>query len=194
MMYRSHDWAYCGQLCVRESGDDTRRTLSMTQPLICPQCGQDKVFRSRCHTLIERLQSLACISPFHCQDCSFRFPASRLGRSYPEQMVDRREHLRIPVRLFLSFSGGKVRGEGTVLDISMGGCIIESQAPVHVDDIFYLQIALDNEQAPLEVAAMVRSVSSRGIAFKFLRAAQENKRLLAFVHAKTESFGPRSST
>ena len=143
---------------------------------------------------MERLQSLACISPFHCQSCSFRFPASRLGRKYPAPMIDRREHLRIPVRLFLSFSGGKVRGEGTVLDISMGGCIIESQAPVHVDDIFYLQIALENDQTPLEVAAMVRSVSSRGIAFKFLRSAQENRRLLAFVHARTESLVAYSST
>jgi len=166
----------------------------MAQPLTCPQCGQDKVFRSRCSTLMERLQALACISPFHCQSCSFRFSASRLGCSYPGRMIDRREHLRIPVRLFLSFSGGKVRGEGMVLDISMGGCIIESQASVHVDDIFYLQIALENEQAPLEVAAMVRSVSSRGIAFKFLRSAQENKRLLAFVQTKTESVGTRSST
>ena len=152
------------------------------------------MFRSRCSSLMERLQSLACISPFHCQSCSFRFPASRLGRKYPAPMIDRREHLRIPVRLFLSFSGGKVRGEGTVLDISMGGCIIESQAPVHVDDIFYLQIALENDQTPLEVAAMVRSVSSRGIAFKFLRSAQENRRLLAFVHAKTESLVAYSST
>jgi hypothetical protein len=76
----------------------------------------------------------------------------------------------------------------------MGGCIIESHASVHVDDIFYLQIALEDDQAPLEVAAMVRSISSRGIAFKFLRAAQENKRLLAFVHANTEPSGPRSST
>ena len=109
-----------------------------------------------------------------------------------ELVAQLREHLRIPVRLFLSFSGGKVRGEGTVRDISMGGCIIESQASVHVDDIFYLQIVLEHEQAPIEVAAMVRSVSSRGIAFKFLRSAQENKRLLAFVQAKTDSFGPRS--
>ena len=86
-----------------------------------------------------------------------------------------------------------MRGEGRVLDISMGGCIIESEASVHVDDIFYLQIALENEQAPLEVAAMVRSISSRGIAFKFLRSAQENKRLLVFVQAKTESLGTHSS-
>lgn len=161
----------------------------MVQPLICPQCGQNNVFRSRCATLMERLKSLACISPFHCQSCSHRFSASRLGYSYSSKVLDRREHLRIPVRLFLSFSGGKIRGEGTVLDISMGGCVIESQASVHVDDIFYLQIVLENEQAPLEVAAMVRSISSRGIAFKFLRSAQENKRLLAFVQSKTETVG-----
>ena len=166
----------------------------MALPLICPQCGEHNVFRSRCPTLRERVQALACIAPFHCQSCSFRFQAFRLGRSYPAQMLDRRQHLRIPVHLFLSFSGGKVRGEGTVLDISMGGCIIESQTPVHVDDIFYLQIAIENEQTPLEVAAMVRSVSSRGIVFKFLRSAQDNKRLLTFVHAKTESVDVSPST
>jgi hypothetical protein len=97
--------------------------------------------------------------------------------------MDRREHLRIPVRLYLSFSGGKVKGEGTVLDLSMGGCIIKSETQVHVDDIFYLEIALDRGEAPVEVAAMVRSVSSRGIAFKFLRKAQENKRLLGFIQS-----------
>lgn len=166
---------------------------TMAQLLTCPQCGQHHVFRSRCTTLMERLKSLVYISPFHCQSCSCRFSASRWGYSYSNQMLDRREHLRIPVRLFLSFSGGKIRGEGTVLDISMGGCVIESQASVHVDDIFYLQIVLENEQAPLEVAAMVRSVSSRGIAFKFLRSAQENKRLLAFVQSKTEILGTHSS-
>ena len=97
--------------------------------------------------------------------------------------MDRREHLRIPVRLYLSFSGGKVKGEGTVLDLSMGGCIIKSETAVHVDDIFYLEIALDKDEMPVEVAAMVRSVSSRGIAFKFLRKAQENKRLLGFIQS-----------
>ncbi len=111
--------------------------------------------------------------------------ASRLGRSSSNHFVDRRQHLRIPVRLFLSFSGGRIKGEGTVLDISMGGCMIQSEAPVHIDDIFYLQITLGENEPPLEVAAMVRSVGSRGISFKFLRAAQENKRLLAFVQARS---------
>ena len=177
---------------IRESVDDARRTKTMLRPLTCPQCGQGHVLRSRCVTLLERIRSLAYISPFHCQSCSFRFPASRWGR-HQSGVAERREHLRIPVRLFLSFSGGKVRGEGTVLDISMGGCIIETQAPMHEDDIFYLQIELEDKHAPLEVAAMVRSVSSRGIAFKFLRSAQENKRLLAFVQNNTGCSGARSA-
>jgi hypothetical protein len=67
----------------------------------------------------------------------------------------------------------------------MGGCIIKSETQVHKDDIFYLQLSLGEGEPPLEVAAMVRSVNARGIAFKFLRAAQENKRLLAFIQVQT---------
>jgi len=118
--------------------------------------------------------------------------ASRIGLDLPKHPLDRREHLRIPVRLYLSFSGGKVRGEGTVLDISVGGCIIKSETQVHPDDIFYLQLSLDESEPPLEVAAMVRSVSARGIAFKFLRAAQENKRLLAFVQSRASDHHEKS--
>jgi hypothetical protein len=122
------------------------------------------------------------------RSCSSRrsiVPPAVIVFSHPHHPIERREHLRIPVRLYLSFSGGKVRGEGTVLDLSMGGCIIKSKTQVHTDDIFYLQLSLDKGELPLEVAAMVHSVSARGIAFKFLRAAQENKRLLAFLQAQT---------
>ncbi|MDH5348928.1 MAG: PilZ domain-containing protein [Nitrospira sp.] len=101
----------------------------------------------------------------------------------PAHAIDRREHLRIPVKLCLSFSGGKVRGEGMVMDLSLGGCIIKSDTHVHLDDIFYLEIVTAEHEPPVEVAAIVRSVSARGIAFKFLRKAQENKRLLTFIHS-----------
>ena len=139
------------------------------------------------------MAALVFVSPFHCPSCSHRFLAPRLWDGHSHHPIDRREHLRIPVRLYLSFSGGKVRGEGTVLDLSMGGCIIKSETQVHTDDIFYLQLSLDESELPLEVAGMVRSVSPRGIAFKFLRAAQENKRLLAFVQAQIPDQPDKSS-
>lgn len=70
------------------------------------------------------------------------------------------------------------------MDLSLGGCIIKSDTHVHVDDIFYLEIVIAENEPPVEVAAMVRSVSTRGIAFKFLRKAQENERLLTFIHSR----------
>ena len=157
----------------------------MRRLLNCPQCKNTTVLRARPQSPREHVAALVFVSPFQCQSCSHRFLASRFGPNHPQQPVDRREHLRIPVRLYLSFSGGKVRGEGTVMDLSVGGCIIKSETQVHADDIFYLQLTLDESEPPLEVAAMVRSVSTRGIAFKFLRAAQENKRLMTFVQAQT---------
>ncbi len=165
----------------------------MSRQLTCPQCQKDGVLRGRPQSPREHVAALVFVSPFHCPSCSHRFLASRLRVNHPQYPIDRREHLRIPVRLYLSFSGGKVRGEGTVLDLSMGGCIIKSETRVHTDDIFYLQLSLGEGELPLEVAAMVRSVSARGIAFKFLRAGQESKRLLAFVQAQTPDQPDKSS-
>ncbi len=165
----------------------------MGRILNCPRCRKDGLLRTQPQSPREHFASFLFVSPFRCPSCSHRFLASRLWLDHPTHPIDRREHLRIPVRLYLSFSGGKVRGEGTVLDLSMGGCIIKSQTQVHTNDIFYLQLSLEDSEPPLEVAAMVHSVSARGIAFKFLRAAQESKRLLAFVQAQTLDHSAKSS-
>ena len=159
----------------------------MSRQVTCPRCHKDGVLQARPQTPRELVAALIWIVPFQCQDCHHRFLARRVSTVGSSHPIERREHLRIPVRLCLSFSGGKVRGEGTVLDLSLGGCIIESETHVRVDDIFYLEIALADDEAPIEVAAMVRSVSARGIAFKFLRKAQENKRLLTFIHSHSGS-------
>lgn len=158
----------------------------------CPRCKKDGPLRSHPQSLVEYFASLLFVAPFRCGACSHRFLASRLWLDRSTHPTDRREHLRIPVRFVLSFSGDKVRGEGTVLDLSMGGCMIKSEALVHVDDIFYLQLAIGEGEAPLEVAAMVRGVTARGIAFKFLRTAQEDQRLFAFVQAQVEHAGKSS--
>jgi hypothetical protein len=159
----------------------------MSRQVICPRCRKDAVLRSRPQSPREHVATLIGIVPFHCLHCSHRFLACRLWKDDRRHRVDRREHLRIPVRLCLSFSGGKVRGEGVVMDLSLGGCIIKSETQVHPDDIFYLEIVVAEDEAPIEVAAMVRSISARGIAFKFLRKAQENKRLLAFIQSNAGS-------
>lgn len=156
----------------------------MRRQLICPQCGKDQVRRSASLSLGERLASLFFLNPFQCQLCSHRFLACRVGRQAAPQQ-DRREHHRIPVHLSLAFSGGRIRGKGTVRDMSIGGCLIETDALVRVNDIFYLQLKIAEHEPLLEVAAIVRSVRGRRIGLKFLRAAREEKRLHDFIRART---------
>ena len=165
----------------------------MSRILSCPRCQKAGPLRSAPQSPREHCASFLFVAPFMCPSCSYRFLASHLWLDDSVHPLDRRQHLRIPVRLYLSFSGGKVRGEGMVLDLSIGGCIIKSETHVQKDDIFYLQLSLREGEHPLEVAAMVRSVSARGIAFKFLRAAQENKRLLAFVQVQIRNQSDKSS-
>lgn len=156
----------------------------MRRQIACPQCREGGAIRVLPQSPREFIATLIWMAPFECQHCLHRFLARRLRWGRSSRSTERREHLRIPVKLCLSFSGGKVRGEGIVMDLSLGGCIIKSDTQVHVDEIFYLEIIIAKTEPPVEVAAMVRSVSERGIAFKFLRKAQENKRLLTFIHSR----------
>lgn len=76
-----------------------------------------------------------------------------------------------------------------MIDLSMGGCAIQSQMPVKIDDIFYLKIYLAETESPLELAAMVRSIGpqGQGIGLKFLRPAQGNKRLAEFLRTQRDA-------
>src|SRR5919106_725641 len=148
--------------------------LFLALPLTCQACGSQAVVRSRCFSKLETLAKFLLLSPVRCQACSHRFLAFRVGRGCPMPVMDRREHQRIPVHLTLSFSGGKTKGKGVVTNISRGGCRIETDTIVKVNEIYYLQLYIRDQESPVDVAAIVRSVRSRGIGVQFLRAGREN--------------------
>ncbi len=157
--------------------------LSGGPALRCPECNKESVHRVPCLSLEEQLKGLLFVSPFRCQVCGHRFLAFRLGRHYPP-VSERRTHERIPVRLSLAFSGGRIKGEGRLVNISLGGCLIETTAPVKVDDIFHIKLFVNDQDPPLEVAAMVRSVSGKGVGMKFVRSAREDRRLIAYLRSQ----------
>jgi hypothetical protein len=150
----------------------------MAPALTCRLCGKDQVLQTVCRSAGERLLNPLGVSPFRCQFCTHRFLALCWWRTYPTLFVDRREHHRIPVRMTLSFSGNRVHGDGILLDISMGGCLVRSSMQVGRDEIYYLRIVPSEQEPPVELAAMVRSAGGRGIGFQFLRATREDQRLL----------------
>lgn len=151
--------------------------------LRCPLCDRDResVASVPAKSLLERAAGLLGIAPFRCQFCSHRFLACRWGRHQSGHVPERREFRRIAVQLALAFTGDQVRGEGAIVDLSIGGCLIRSTLQLGIDDIIYLRIMLPRQESLLELAAVVRSVGSRGIGCKFLRAAREDPRLAEFL-------------
>lgn len=151
--------------------------------LRCPECGKESVHRVPPLSLREQLKGLLFVSPFRCQVCGHRFLVFRLGRRYPP-VSERRTHERVPVHLALAFSGGRIKGEGVLVNISLGGCLVETTTPVKVDDIFHLNLQVNAQEPPLEVAVMVRSISGRRVGMKFLRSAREDRRLIAYLRSQ----------
>lgn len=157
--------------------------LSDSLTLRCPDCRKESVHRVPCLTLGEKLKHLLFVSPFRCQLCGHRFLAFRMGRSYPP-VAERRLHERVPVRLALAFSGGRITGEGVLVNISLGGCLIETRTPVKVDDIFHMKLLVNEQEAPIEVSAMVRSIGAKGVGMKFVRSARLDRRLVAYLRSQ----------
>ncbi len=151
--------------------------------LRCPECGKESVHRVPCLSLKEQVKRLLFVSPFRCQVCGHRFLAFRMGRRYPP-VAERRTHERVPVSLALAFSGGRITGEGTLVNISLGGCLIETKTPVKVDDIFHVKLFVNEKEPAIEVAGMVRSIGAKGIGLKFVRSAREDRRLIAYLRSQ----------
>jgi PilZ domain-containing protein len=151
--------------------------------LRCPECRKESVHRVPCLSLNEQLVNLLFVSPFRCQACGHRFLAFRLGRHYPP-VSERRTHERIPVRLSLAFSGDRIKGEGVLINISLGGCLIETSTPVKVDDIFHLRLFVNEQEPAIDVAAMVRSIGAKGVGMRFVRSAREDRRLVAYLRSQ----------
>jgi hypothetical protein len=154
--------------------------------MTCPECGKDSVLRYQCLSSLEHLLSMLQICPFRCQVCCHRFLAFSLGRSYPDTL-DRREYVRIPVQMELAFSGGRIRGDGQVVNLSIGGCMIETTAPIQLDEIYHLELVIDEHQPRLVLPAIVRSIGGQRVGLKFLPSAQEDQRLLSLVRTKART-------
>jgi PilZ domain len=63
----------------------------------------------------------------------------------------------------------------------LGGCLIDTTTPVKVDDIFHIKLFVNEQEPAIEVAAMVRSIGTKGVGMKFLRSAREDRRLVAYL-------------
>jgi hypothetical protein len=147
----------------------------------CPHCGIWLVKKASRRGLREYLLSLLTLGPFRCQICTHRF----LDFTWWPGPDPRREYNRIPVRYPVLLSPtrehkdkGPHYEEGTLLDLSIRGCAIKSDVPLHKGDSLCLQLRLTDKEPPVEIdIAMVRTVTGRrfGLEFAKIRPDEETR-------------------
>jgi len=149
----------------------------------CPRCGKDFARRVQREGLAEVIASAVYLYPFACQLCAHRFRAWQWGVRYTKQPVDRRRYERLGVNFPMTFSADTGGGNGTTLDLSMGGCAFKTESTPLPGAIVQLQLHVPGLEHPLVVdSAVVRSVRSMYVGTEFLRLRPEEQyRLTQFV-------------
>ena len=157
--------------------------MSKQPPLpTCPKCSRDFVQPVQRQGFLEGLAGLAFLHPFRCQLCTHRFLSCQFGGRHEKPAPDRRQYVRIAAQFPISFTGD-VRGEGMTINISMGGCALESDTKLTVGKVVQLKLKPTDEPDPITVkAAVVRSVSAETARLEFVRFGPgEKERLTRFL-------------
>ena len=88
---------------------------------------------------------------------------------------EQRESKRILVRFAIAFGGAHKKGKGIARDLSLGGCMIETDTPLPVDTLLELKVFVAEHEMPVEVAASVRWADGQRMGIKFLRIRDQDR-------------------
>ena len=93
--------------------------------------------------------------------------------------MEKRKHPRFVCEYSISFVGGNITGSGTVSNLSMGGCVLESDSSVRRGDHMKLRINLPEQESPILVGlATVRWVKGQESGLGFINVDTEQQKRL----------------
>lgn len=149
----------------------------------CPNCAREFVRRVSRVGIVEKILSLFYVYPFKCQLCGFRFRFLQRGVHYIRVEEDRRVYDRLEINCPLTFSGDDGSGEGTLIEVSIGGCSFSTDAHITGGTIFKMSLKVSSDAAPILVdAAVVRHARPQAIGMEFLQwPPGERERLQQFI-------------
>jgi PilZ domain-containing protein len=165
----------------------------MTPP--CPKCG--KYFTKR--VLIEGAEdptsTMQGMYAYRCQLCSELFrarkpelqptPATQKGKDSELTNVTNRQYVRVNAKFPVTFLISRLRQEGTVTEIALGGCSLEANVVLAIGAKFRMDILISENEPPLVVdQALVRSVRPTGFGIQFMEFQEAEKMRLGRVLEK----------
>lgn len=93
--------------------------------------------------------------------------------------MELRKASRFRVEFRTAFSGEHIEGEGKVLDLSMGGCKVESDMSVGKDIVLALRVHAPQFDYPIQVEqASVRWTKGKQFGLEFIRVLPEGLKQL----------------
>jgi hypothetical protein len=103
--------------------------------------------------------------------------------------MDLRRHQRFPVRFESMFSGPKfTESYGTVVNLSEGGCRIETDSQVYPGMQLTLRLHITNEDAPLSIEQVTVHWNGQGeIGVGFITVAPSQRERLSDVIARLKT-------
>jgi len=141
----------------------------------CPKCQSIYVRRTHRVGALERLLSAFYMYPFRCQLCSTRFSFFQWGVRYAKQ-EDLRQYERIGVQFPALFSSDKTTGKGTITDVSVADCALETTLPLKQGENLKLELYAKTGRPPIIVEkAVIRSVRKGIMGIQFVEVSETDK-------------------
>jgi len=104
---------------------------------------------------------------------------SPLSKSKSKGPTERRRAARFPVRFTLDFLGPHAAGDGTVSDLSMGGCQVDTKTSVYIGMYLPVRLYLPGQEATLKVdQAAVRWAKKEKYGLEFMSMWPEEEERL----------------
>lgn len=135
----------------------------------CPHCKGGFLRWSRQSTFLSSLLSRVSRFPFRCQLCGHRFWAFHTELDDLDDVsTDRREYDRISVKYPVTFIGEDVLGDGSISNLSVQGCMIQTAKTAPLAAVISLSLFDSDYDAPIDIVkALVRHRSRNGFGVEF---------------------------
>ena len=161
--------------------------------LFCTRCGNLLVAISESTPQVDRQSTASIIYTFECQPCQLRFQVSQQEITGPAEPQDRRKSPRVPVQVPVNLECGELVAEGTVTDISKGGCSVESSQRLTIGQLLRLKFpsptgSVDNLST--QKIATVQNLRGQKAGMKFLAFTPEEQSKLTKTVTKSIQFFP----
>ncbi len=146
----------------------------------CTRCKTRLVDQAPQLGRLERLLGLLTVYPFRCQLCTHRFWAFLWRYSNNP----RRDFERVPAQYRVTFSPASTQergagAQGTTLNLSITGCLVETDALFPQGTHLRLTIHISDLFPPIEVeGAAVRAVLDKRLGLEFFKVAPEEENKL----------------